>query len=207
MPQTLAVLRTSARDLLDWVRRRPRPGAATARHTIRHSSDVRMAVLALAVPELIAEGLMDVALPPDGRAVHILWMTLLALAVLSFLVSLARRPHLVGDRRVVLQAGPLGTVQVPPAAVSAVRTELRATKGLGVRAVPDDDRAVACSLGGTTQLVLELTEPVTVPVGGRGRRGRQVEALRVYFAADDPPAAARQVRASARTSAAEATRG
>lgn len=203
MPSGLAALRTAARDLTDWVRGRPRPGAATARHTIRHSSDVRMAVLALTVPELIAEGLMDVALPPAGRVVHILWMTLLALAVLAFLVSLARRPHLVGDRRVVLQAGPLGAVPVPLTAVAAVRTELRTTKGLGVRPVPDDDRAVACSLGGTTHLVLELAEPVTVPVG----RGREVHALRLHFAADDPPAAARQVRAEARTSAAEATRG
>lgn len=127
-----------------------------------------MAVLALTVPELFAEGLMDVALPPAGRAVHILWMTLLALAVLAFLVSLTRRPHLIAADRIIVQAGPLGVVPVPPAAVAAVRTELRTTKGLGLRPLPGDATAVACSVGGTTQLVLELTEPVTVPAGRAG---------------------------------------
>lgn len=60
-------------------------------------------------------------------------MTLLDLAVLGFLVSLARLPHLVDDRWIVLQAEPLGAVRAPSAAGRQVRAAARTSAAEATR--------------------------------------------------------------------------
>jgi hypothetical protein len=178
-------------DLADWLGRRP-VVLAPGQSQIPHSADLRLAILALAATELIAEGLLDFILPVPLRVVHVVWMVLLAVLALSLIAGIARRPHLLDGEALLLRAGPLGEVSIPLAAIASSRLQMRTTSGFGLRRTSDGTDGATCSIGGTTQVVIDLDIPVPV----RLRNGTTVEVRQIHLAADYPGKAVDHIRAA-----------
>ena len=176
-------------DLAAWLRRQP-VALAPGQSEITHSADLRLAIMALAATELIAEGLLDVILPIPLRIVHVLWMVLIAVLALGIIAGIARRPHLLDGEALLLRAGPLGEISVPLNAIAAPRLEMRATRGFGVRKATGDTAAAVCAIGGTTQIVIDLDVPVPV----RLRNGTTIDVRQVLLAADYPSKAVSHIR-------------
>jgi hypothetical protein len=185
-------------DLADWLRRRP-VALAPGQSEINHSADLRLAILALAATELIAEGLLDFILPVPLRVVHVLWMVLIAVLALGIIASIARRPHLVDDDSLLLQAGSFGEISIPLAAIASLRLEMRSTTGFGLRQARDDADTAVCSIGGTTQVVIDLDVPLPV----RLRNGTTVNVRQVHLAADYPSKAVSRIRVAVAEAKAE----
>lgn len=179
------------RDLGDWSARRPMT-LPEGRLPIPHSSDVRMIVWAFAGTDLVTGFVIDAMLPPAGRAIHLLWMVFSLVLSLGFCAMTARSPHLLDSRNLRLRTGPFRELTIPVEALGSVRVAYGSTHGYGLRRVPDEDGAVACTVGSATSFVIDLEEPLLV----RLRKGEPVMARRVYAAADQPGEAARLISGS-----------
>ncbi|WP_046501042.1 hypothetical protein [Streptomyces odonnellii] len=179
------------RDLADWSARRPMT-LPEGKHPVPHSSDVRMVVWAFAGTDLVTGLVIDAMLPPAGRAVHLVWVVLSLVLSLGFCAMTARAPHLLDSAVLRLRTGPFREVTIPVGSLGSVRVAHGSTRGYGLRHVPDEDGAVACTIGGATNLVIELEEPLPI----RLRNGESVLAGRVYAAADNPAEAARLINRS-----------
>lgn len=109
------------------------------------------------------------------------------IAVLAIGAARATRPHVVSEAELRIRSGAFLDLRVPLALVTAVRTERNFNEE---KAVSVADGRCAVSAGSQTNLVVELSAPVTVtrPLG------RREQAHRVHFFADDPAAAAAALR-------------
>ncbi|MEU7061907.1 hypothetical protein [Streptomyces sp. NPDC046197] len=179
------------RDLRDWLARRPVTSQEGRLH-ISHSSDVRMVVWAFAGTDLVTGFVIDGMLPPVGRVIHLLWMVLSLVLSLGFCAMTARSPHLLDGRALRLRTGPFGELTIPVEAIRSVRVAHGSRHGHGLRRVPDEDDAVACTVGSATGLVLDFEEPLLVQL----RKGEPVLARRIYATADQPGEAARLISRS-----------
>ncbi|KIF75271.1 hypothetical protein QR77_17770 [Streptomyces sp. 150FB] len=175
------------RDLGNWVARRPVTLPEGQR--IPHSSDVRMIVWAFVGTDLVTGFVIDAMIPPAGRAIHLLWMVFSLVVSLGFCAMTARAPHLLDSRNLRLCTGAFGELTIPVDALASVRVAHGSTQGHGLRRVPDEEGAVACTVSAGTNFVIDLEEPVLV----RLRKGEPVLARRIYAAADQPGEAARLI--------------
>ncbi|MEU3721542.1 hypothetical protein [Streptomyces sp. NPDC031705] len=185
-------LRDMLRDLFGWVARRPLR-LPEGHEAVPHSADVRMAVWAVTVVDLISGVVVDAMVPPAYRLLHLVWVVAVLVLSLGSCAMTVRAPHVIDGTVLRLRTGPLRELVVPLHAVAAVRSAHGAHTGHGLRRVLDDAEAVACSVSSATTLVLDLVHPLPVPF----RRGGAVPARRVYFAADQPSAAARLITRAA----------
>jgi hypothetical protein len=175
-------------DLWKWSARKPVP-LCEGQQPISHSSDVRMLVWAFVVTDLVTGILVDTMVPPVGRVIHILWMLFSLVMSLGFCAMTARAPHLLDTEALRLRTGPFRDVTIPLEALGSVRVAHGSVQGHGLRRVPGEDDAVACTVGSATSLVVELRQPLLV----RLRKGEPVMARRIHTAADEPAAAARLI--------------
>lgn len=179
------------RDVVGGYLRRPLAGEVGT--ALGHSGELRAVVYLMVGAEVLVEGLMDVSLvPPAWRLVHLVWLALLADAAFAFGAVTRRHPHLVGPTTLRVRAGLLDEFAVPLALVRGVRRERLSVKGRGVRAVPDRRDAVACNVSGTTEIVVDLHEPLALRLADGGT----LVARQLHLAADDPAAAHRTLRAA-----------
>ncbi|MEV4437565.1 hypothetical protein AB0K09_00870 [Streptomyces sp. NPDC049577] len=179
------------RDLALWSGRRPLEPADGQRF-IPHSADARMVVWAVAATDLVTGLPIDTIVPTALRALHILWTVVLLVLSLGFCAMTVRTPHMIDGPVLRIRTGPFRELAIPLTAVRSARRAHGSAPGHGLRRVPDDETAVACSVTSATSVVLELDRPVPV----RLRRGGVVTAERVHWAADDPAAAVRLVNAA-----------
>lgn len=178
-------------DVLRAYARRPLP--AEAGTALGHSAELRAVVYLMVGAEVLVEGLMDVSMvPPAWRLVHLVWLALLVDAAVAFGAVTRRHPHVMGPATLRIRAGLLDEFAVPLALVRGVRRERQSVKGRGVRAVPDRVDAVACNVSGTTEIVVDLHEPLALRLAGGGT----LVARHLHLAADDPAAAHRTLRAA-----------
>lgn len=176
------------RDLGNWLTRKP-VKLPDGWLPIAHSSDVRMIVWAFAGTDLVTGFVVDAMLPPAGRAVHLVWLVFSLVLSLGFCAMTVRTPHLLDGRNLRVRTGPFRALTIPAEAIGTARVAHGSTPGHGLRRVPDEDGAVACTVGSATNLVVDLEEPVLV----RLRKGPPVLASRIYAAADHPAEAARSI--------------
>ncbi|KMS75261.1 hypothetical protein ACH49_21795 [Streptomyces leeuwenhoekii] len=176
------------RDLWDWLARRPLR-LAEGERAVPHSASLRTVVMIFTASDVVVALLIDGKLPPAGRAVHLLWVVFSVTLTLGFCAMTIRTPHILDDTSLRLRTGPFRALTIPRTALASVSVAHRSVPWYGLRRALDSDDEVACSVGSATQLVVELKEPVRVSF----RKGSPVLATKVYAAADDPAAAARQI--------------
>ncbi|MFF9351627.1 hypothetical protein [Streptomyces sp. NPDC014734] len=177
---------TMLRDLRNWAGRRPMT-LPEGQQPIPHSSDARIIVWAFAGTDLVTGLIIDAMLPPVGRAIHLLWVVLSLGLSLGFCAMTARSPHLLHSANLRLRTGPFRELTIPVTALATARVAHGLTNGYGLRRVETvENDAVACSVGRTTNLVIDLDEPLSVRV----RKGGPVLARRIYAHADKPSEAA-----------------
>ncbi|MEW2494575.1 histidine kinase [Streptomyces nodosus] len=191
-PSGAGFLRVLGGSLASWLARRPFREAGNGTHLLAHSSDTRQMITVLAVLEIVAAFLVSLMIPPVLRPYHAVCEVLLLLTALGAVAATARHPHLVSDAQVVLRTGLLGELVLPREAVRSASRVLRTVPGRGLRPVAGDDRAVACSVGGTVDVCLRLDPPVVVDLGESG----VVAAGTVYASVDSPEAFLRALRMS-----------
>lgn len=182
---------TMLRDLAHHLSRRPLT-PPEGRRQISHSSDVRTLVWAFAGTDLVTGFVIEGMIPSAGRAPHLVWMVFSLVLSLGFCAMTARSPHLLDSTGLRLRTGPFGELTIPVETLGSVRVAHGSVQGHGLRRVPDEDDAVACTVGSGTGLVIDLDEPLLV----RLRKGEPVSAKRVYAAADQPGEAARLISRS-----------
>lgn len=179
------------RDVVDGYLRRPFTVAGET--VIGHSADLRTIVYLMAGGELLVEGLMDVSIvPPAWRPLHLVWMALIVDLAIAFGAVTRRNPHRLDGDALRVRTGLGDEVAIRLDAVRAVRRERLSVAGRGLRPVPGRPGSVACNVGGITELVVELDEPVEL----HRRGGARLTAQRLHLAADDPAAALRILRAA-----------
>ncbi|MFC8366958.1 hypothetical protein [Streptomyces sp. NPDC057238] len=165
-------------------------GRSTA---LRHSSELRSMVMALTLTEIPVAFIVSEILPPSARLLHALLELALILTGFGVLAALARHPHTVSPARVVLHTGFMGSLDLPRSAVRSASRSLRTIPGRGLRRVPAEPTAVACSVGGTVGVRLHLDPPVPMDLGD----GESADVDTVYASADAPDAFVRALRESA----------
>ncbi|MFH8975013.1 hypothetical protein [Streptomyces sp. NPDC017890] len=178
------------RSLRAVVTRRPPAHDGPGTSAIRHSAELRTMVLALTLTEIPVAFLVSAILPPPARPFHALLELALILTGFGVLAALTRNPHTVTASRVVLHTGFMGSLDLPRPAVRSAALSLRTIPGRGLRRVPAEPAAVACSLGGTISVRLHLDPPVPMELGD----GDAVDVDTVYVSADTPDAFARALR-------------
>ncbi|MER5783133.1 hypothetical protein ABT104_15635 [Streptomyces mobaraensis] len=193
-PSKTGTARILAVSLLRWAARRPLPRQADGARRFAHSSDVRRTLTLILVLETVTACCASAVLPPVFRACHAVFEALLVLTGLGAVAATARNPHLVSPSRLVLRTGCLGSLTVPGASVVSVTRATRTVAGLGIRRVPGEPRAVACSAGGAVDLCLRLDPPVVLDLG---KTGTTTRVDTVYLSADAPDALARALREAA----------
>ncbi len=171
-------------SLAGWITRRPVPGAPGGVR-LPHSSELRLVVIVLAVVEIVTAVLVSGMIPPEFKAVHALFETLLVLAALGAAAATARHPHLVSSSQLILRTGFLGELAVPRNSVRSVSPVLQTIKGRGPRAVAGDPDAMACSVASTVNVRIELDPPVDIDLAGTGKRAVR----RIYLSTDSPDVA------------------
>lgn len=99
--------------------------------------------------------------------------------ILAILAAQATRPHVVSESELRIRNGAVFDMRVPRASIVSARVARRYDH-MGTLVVADGEMALA--LSHQTNVVIQLSEPVTVP-SWRGPRG-EATTLRIY--ADDP---------------------
>ncbi|MCT9140741.1 hypothetical protein [Streptomyces violarus] len=181
-----------ARALLAVITRRPlgTPPGTTA---IRHSSEVRSMVMVLTLAEIPLAFLVSGILPPAGRIPHAVLELALILTGFGVLAAMARNPHTVSADRVALRTGFMGGLELPRPMVRSANQAMRTIEGRGLRRVPNEASAVACSIGSSVNVRLLLEEPLPVELGD----GQSLDVDTVYISADSPEAITRALKNSA----------
>ncbi|MGI5490253.1 hypothetical protein [Microtetraspora malaysiensis] len=174
-----------------WVARRRHgvPDGATAVSYARAQTLTMMIFLGAMVVELVgAEVLLRAFGAPVGlRAVVLVADAYAVLIVLAVIAACVTRPHVVSDEEVRIRYGAFFDLRVPRERIASVR-HVRNFNESGTVKVDGDRLAVA--VASQTNLILELTEPVTAvrPLGSRA------EARTIRLFADDPTAALAALR-------------
>ncbi|MFD2080801.1 hypothetical protein SAMN05421678_109273 [Actinopolymorpha cephalotaxi] len=177
-----------------WIARRRHgvPTGATAVSYSRAQTPLTALFLFFMVVELVALEVVLRALhaPVVLRSVFLLVDAYAVVAVLAMLAAAITRPHVVSAQEVRVRYGAFFDLRVPRDRIAAVRRAGNHNES-GMVTVAGDQLAVAVS--SQTNLVLDLTEPVTVvrPLG------RQARVRTVRFYADDPVAAHAALRPAA----------
>ncbi|MGW0227225.1 hypothetical protein ACWDWO_02830 [Actinopolymorpha singaporensis] len=177
-----------------WIARRRDgvPAGAFAVSYARAQTPVTALFLFFMVIELFALEVVLRALhaPVVLRSVILLIDAYTVVAVLAMIAAAITRPHVVTAQEVRIRYGAFFDLRVPRDRIAAVRRAGNHNER-GMVTVADDKLAVAVS--SQTNLVLDLTEPVTVvrPLG------RQARVRTVRFFADDPVAAHAALRPAA----------
>lgn len=173
-PGKAGIARVLGRSLVEVVLRRPGvPG-------VRHSAGVRQLVLPLVAIEIVTSFLVSSMVPPPLRPAHAALEVLLIAGGLALVAALVRHPHQVDAERLVLRTGFLGEVTLPRPAVRSVSPVIRTVDGRGLRPVPDEPDAVACSVSDSLDVAVHLDPPVRLDLGASG----VVDATTVYATAD-----------------------
>ncbi|NUR87974.1 MAG: hypothetical protein HOY71_28140, partial [Nonomuraea sp.] len=169
-----------------WVTRRRHgvPGGATAVSYSGAQTLTMLIFLGAMVVELVAaEVLLRAFGAPAGlRAVVLVADGYTVLIVLAVIAACVTRPHVVADDEVRIRYGAFFDLRVPCDRIAAVRQARNLNESGSVKV--DGDR-LAVAVSSQTNLVLELTEPITAirPLG----RHAEVRTIRLF--ADDPAAA------------------
>ncbi|WP_306965664.1 hypothetical protein [Streptomyces afghaniensis] len=180
-----------ARALNAVITRRPLgtpPGTAA----IRHSSEVRSMVLVLTLTEIPLAFLVSEILPPPGRPPHAVLELALILTGFGILAAMARNPHTISADRVALRTGFLGAIELPRPMVRSATHAMRTIEGRGLRRVPNEASAVACSIGSSVNMRVHLEEPLPMDLGD----GQSLDVDTVYISADSPEAVTRALKNS-----------
>ncbi|MEV8530838.1 hypothetical protein [Streptomyces sp. NPDC051211] len=117
---------------------------------------------------------------------------LLVLTAFGAVAAMVRQPHLVSSSSVVLRTGFLGEVTVPRESVRSASRTMQTVQGRGLRRVPGEPDAVACSNGSMVGVRIQLDPSAAVDLGKAG----VVYAAAVYVSADDPAALLRVINHS-----------
>ncbi|MFI6377465.1 hypothetical protein [Streptomyces sp. NPDC050546] len=181
-----------ARALMAVITRRPL-GTASGTTVIRHSSEVRSMVMVLTLMEIPLAFLVSEMLPPAGRIPHAVLELGLILTGFGVLAAVARSPHTVSADRVALRTGFMGGMELPRPMVRSANRSMRTIEGRGLRPVPNEASAVACSIGSSVNMRVLLEEPVPVELGD----GQSLDIDTVYISADSPDAITRALKNSA----------
>lgn len=173
-------------SLVLWVARRrhgvPR-GAIAVPYSSAQTSTMMFFVVASLVELIAFEVILRALDAPDAVRLPILFLdgygVLIMLGVVAAFIT---RPHVISASEVRVRCGAYVDLRVPRDKIAAVR-RVRNYSERGMVTVDGD--ALALAVMSQTNLVLELTEPVTVvrPLG------RTAEVRTVRFFADDPDAA------------------
>ncbi|GGQ08910.1 hypothetical protein GCM10010266_35310 [Streptomyces griseomycini] len=186
--------RILSRSLCAVIARRTPPRSERGLTAIRHSSELRSMVMALTLTEIPVAFLVSGIVPPPARPFHALLELALVLTGFGVLAALVRHPHTVSSSRVVLHTGFMGSLELPRPAVRSASRSMRTIPGRGLRRVPAEPTAVACSVGGTVSVRLHLDPPVPMDLGD----GESADVDTVYVSADTPEAFVRALEAGAR---------
>ncbi|CAL9518437.1 hypothetical protein SUDANB176_03801 [Streptomyces sp. enrichment culture] len=185
--------RILSRSLCATVARRTPPRSERGVTAIRHSSELRSVVMVLTLTEIPVAFLVSEAVPPPVRPFHALLELALVLTGFGVLAALVRHPHTVSPSRVVLHTGFTGSLDLPRPVVRSASRSMRTIPGRGLRRVPAEPAAVACSVGGTVGVRLHLDPPVPMDLGD----GESTYVDTVYVSADTPDAFVRALEADA----------
>ena len=170
-------------------RRHGVPHGATALSYSRAQTTTMMIFLFAMVVELIvAEILLRAFGAPVGlRTVFLVADAYTVLIVLAAIAACVTRPHVVSADEVRIRYGAFFDLRVPREQIAQVR-HVRNFNENGTIKVAGDRLVVA--VASQTNLILELTEPITAvrPLG------RRAEARVIRFFADDPGAAIHALR-------------
>ncbi|MGN5381183.1 hypothetical protein ACQ4WX_40700 [Streptomyces lasalocidi] len=128
--------------------------------------------------------------PPPARLAHAVLEALLILAGFSVLATMARHPHTISSSSVALRTGFLGDIALPRQSVRSASRGMRTIEGRGLRRVPGDPSALACSVGGSVNVRIHLDPPVVVDLDD----GDPVEVATVHISADSPDEVTRVLR-------------
>ncbi|MFF0775592.1 hypothetical protein ACFYUK_42365 [Nonomuraea wenchangensis] len=174
-----------------WVARRRHgvPDRATAvSYSGAQTLTMTIFLGAMVVELVVAEVLLRAFDAPVGlRAVVLVADAYTVLIVLAVIAACVTRPHVVSDDEVRIRYGAFFDLRVPRERIAAVRHVRNFNESATVKV--DGDR-LAVAVASQTNLVLELTEPVTA-VRPLGRRA-EVRTIRLF--ADDPTAALAALR-------------
>lgn len=166
-----------------WVtgRRHGVPADGTAVPYTGPQTGMTVVLLVVMVVEMVA---VEILLRGLGAPVSLRTLLLVVggygvLTVLSVVAAIVTRPHVITADEVRIRYGAFFDLRVPRRLIAEVRQIRRYDESGTVRV--DGDR-LAVAIGAQTNLLLELTEPVTAtrPLG------RRVEVRTVRFFADDP---------------------
>ncbi|MEU3419550.1 hypothetical protein AB0F39_13545 [Streptomyces murinus] len=178
------------KSLAAWVLRRPCEADIQDAVRIKHSSEVRQVVMVLTLTEIPLAFLVSRIVPPPARPAHAALEILLILLGFSILATMARHPHTVSSSAVALRTGFLGDIVLPRESVRSAARSMRTIEGRGLRRVPDDPSALACSIGASVNVVIRLDTPVLVDL----RDGGPIEVRTVHISADSPDEVSRALR-------------
>jgi hypothetical protein len=188
----MGVVRLFAESLVEWVARRPLREASGGAQLLSHSSEIRQLISVLAMVEICVAFFVSMMIPPVLRSYHAAFEVLLVLTAFGAVAAMARRPHVISDSRLNVRTGFLGELTLPREAVRTTSRVMRSIGGRGLRPVPGEECGVACSVGSTVNVRIQLDPPVAVDLGKRGI----VQASAIYLSADSPDAFLRAVRMS-----------
>ncbi|OLT25459.1 hypothetical protein BJF79_12650 [Actinomadura sp. CNU-125] len=162
-------------------RRHGVPAGAVGVGYSKGQTGIQLAFLSAMVIELVGAELLLRALgAPDAVRLAVLvvdgYSVLIVLAVVAACVT---RPHVVSDEEVRVRYGAFFDLRIPRDKIAAVRTVRNYDESGLVRV---DDGRLAVAVASQTNVLIELTEPITAvrPLGKR----EEVRSVRFY--ADDP---------------------
>ncbi|KAA2253090.1 hypothetical protein F0L68_33615 [Solihabitans fulvus] len=183
----VAAVRMHAVALWRWVTRQPAtPDDVTS---LSHTSDTRQLLTVLASVEIVMAPVVDLIFPKGLRIPHLVLETILAAVAFSFVATWSRHPHLIHGNLLRLRTGAFGELTLAVRQIETIRKHERKVKGFGLRAVPDEATALACTVGAKVNLLIEFADPLSVDINGDNRT-----VTRVYTAVDEPSAAIRAVK-------------
>lgn len=169
-----------------WVARRRHGvpyGATAVSYSRAQTSTMVIFLFAMVVEPVGAEILLRAFGAPVGlRTVILVVDAYTVLIVLAVIAACITRPHVVSADEVRIRYGAFFDLRVPREQIAQVR-QVRNFNENGTVRVQNDRLAVA--VASQTNLILELTEPITAvrPLG------RRAEVRMIRFFADDPRAA------------------
>ncbi|WP_424216744.1 hypothetical protein ACN20G_32005 (plasmid) [Streptomyces sp. BI20] len=117
------------------------------------------------------------------RPSHLIAEVILVLTGFGLAASLIRAPHVLTADLLALRTGFLGGLDLPRHVIGSASFVVRSVPGRGLRPVPDEPDAVACSVGEEVNLRLVLDPPQSLDLGRS--RGTVLAAV-VYAEANSP---------------------
>ncbi|MFF8989612.1 hypothetical protein ACF09H_06570 [Streptomyces sp. NPDC014983] len=147
-------------------------------------------VMVLTLTEIPLAFLVSRIVPPPVRPAHAALEALLILLGFSVLAAMARHPHTISSSTVALRTGFLGDIVLPRQSVQSASRGMRTIEGKGLRRVPGEPSALACSVGGSVNMRIHLDPPVLVDLAD----GDPIEVTTVHISADSPDAVTRALR-------------